>query len=208
MAKIQFLGRVLPEFIKVNMPPRDVLWQEADTQAETTMHLRIFQSIINIECESNIYSKDNLAPLYMRAFDLARASVNLVAFASGEGLSLILDTMICDDGIPLPMSPRDHSMAPLCTAYRVNDADVSALNQMYNVVLSDPTLFLALNDLVSAITIPHVAPVACIRAIEGIRHLIALSDAKEPQAWQQMRDALRVDRNFLQFISDTSKRLT
>src|ERR1700741_442292 len=76
---------------------------------------------------------------------------------------------------------------------------------MVNFVLSDPTLFMALNDLVSAITIPHVAPVACIRAIEGIRHLIALPDTKEPQAWQQMRDALRVDRNFLQFISDASK---
>jgi hypothetical protein len=76
---------------------------------------------------------------------------------------------------------------------------------MYNIVLSDPTLFLALNDLVSAITIPHVAPVACSRAMDGLRHLIASPDAKEPLAWQQMRDALRVDRNFLQLISDTSK---
>jgi hypothetical protein len=204
MAKIQFLGRVLPEFIKVTVPPRDVLWKEADTQAQTTMRLRIFESKINVECDSNIYSKDNLAPLYMRAFDLARASINLVAFASGEGLSLILDTVICDDGMPLPMSPRVHSLAPLCTTYRVNEADDSALNEIYNIVLSDPTLFLALNDLVLAITLPHVAPMTCGRAMDGLKNIIATPDTTPVQAWEQMRNTLHIDKDFLQFITAMS----
>jgi hypothetical protein len=206
MAKIQFLGRVLPEFARVSMPPRSVEWTEDDTKAKSRMRLRIHESIINVECESDIYSRDNLHPLYIRAIDLARASINVVAFARGEGLSLILDLVIYDDGVPLPMSPHTPTVAGLCTAYQVNEPDTSTLEKIYDMVLNDPGLSDALNDLMLAITVPRVAAMVCGRAMDGLKNLLSPPGTKAPQAWAQMQQILRIERNYRQFITTASAR--
>jgi len=75
---------------------------------------------------------------------------------------------------------------------------------MWDLVVADPALFQALDDLIVSITLPHHSPVNCARAVEGLRHLIAAPGASASQAWEQMRDALRLDRTFLQLITDTS----
>ena len=75
---------------------------------------------------------------------------------------------------------------------------------MWDLVVTDPALFQALDDLIVSITLPHHSTVNCARAIEGLRHLIAAPDATVSQAWEQMRNALQLDRSFLQLITDTS----
>lgn len=206
MAKIQFLGRVFPEIMKVTLPPRDALWQDPTVQGITTIRLRIVQAIINVECESNIYSMDNIHQLYMRVFDLVRASVNVVAFASGEGLSVILDIVIGEDGIPMPVSPRDKSLVPLCTAFQLNNPDQSVFNEVYDIILGDHGLYTALNDLVLSITVPHVAPMMCGRAMDGLKNLLSAPGTKPPAAWATMQEILRIDKKFRQFITTTSAR--
>lgn len=72
------------------------------------------------------------------------------------------------------------------------------------MVLQDAGLFMALNDLIAAISLPHVSTVNCARAIEGLRHLIASTGSSDKQAWEQMRQALQIDKAYLKLITDSS----
>ena len=78
------------------------------------------------------------------------------------------------------------------------------IGKIWDLVLSDPPLFQALDDLIVLITLPHHAAVDCARAIEGLRNLVAARGATVSRSWEQMRNALQLDRSFLQPITDTS----
>jgi hypothetical protein len=146
----------------------------------------------------------NISPLYMRALDLARAAINVVSFASGQGISASLDIAIGENGIPTTVIPQDPSIASLCTAYRLSPSNTD-FHTIYNIVLGEPALSLVLNDLTSAVRLPHVSPVACARAMEGLKHLIAAPGSKDAAAWRQMQEKLRIDQRYLQFITGHSK---
>jgi hypothetical protein len=135
----------------------------------------------------------------MRVFDLAHASVDLVAFCMGYGISIVLDRFFDPSGVETVIVSRDPALPPLVTAVSLGgDFDFA-----HGLVLTETPLRMAMNDLVRSITFPHVSPVNCARAMDRLRHLIA-PNIKEKLAWDQMRDALQIDRPYLQFITDNS----
>lgn len=204
MPKIQFIGRVLPEAIKVSVPPRDAHWQNPNTGLDTTMRIRIQMSIINIEVESNVYDPSQLSPVYTKALDFASASVNLVAFSAGTGHLVTLDTVIGEDGIPLPLVLQNPSLSSLCTVLQLTPERAAEFTEIYDMILGEEQFFVALNDLISGIALPHVAPISCGRAMDGLKNLIATPGSRPPRAWQQMREALQISEPYLKFITDRS----
>jgi hypothetical protein len=111
-----------------------------------------------------------------------------------------LDTFVNPDGVQSPIAPKDDRLAPLCTALALD----SEFDQVHALVLQEVGLFMALNDLIGAITLPHVSPVNCGRAMDGLKHLIATPGSNDKQAWEQMREALQIDEKYLKFITDHS----
>jgi hypothetical protein len=75
---------------------------------------------------------------------------------------------------------------------------------MYSIIVGIPDVARCLNDLIQSITTPHVSPVNCGRAIDGIKHLISGNIRDEKKAWKMMREVLNVHENYLKFISSTS----
>jgi hypothetical protein len=197
MPKIQFLGRVLPASQSVGIAPRDLTWNDGDTKL--SIKARIANSIVNIDCE---YQTQPLEIVFNRAFDIARASVNMLSFATGIGLVVQIDTIIREDGIPNLIDWADLSLAPLCTAFQIGqDEDYY---KTYELIVGTPQLFFALNDLISAITTPHVSPVSCGRAMDGIKHLLAAEGMTDVAAWRNMRSLLGIGETYLRYISDAS----
>lgn len=180
MPKVQFIGRVLPEMVRISIPPQqDIEFKEPDLGIDVTFRLRINLSLVNIECQSaDCLAGDTIPLLYIRAFDLARASINMIAFSTGTGLSLILDLCIKEDGIPSPVAAINPDLGKLCTAFQ---GGISS--SIYKMMIFDEPFYRAVNDLITAINTPHVSPQSCGRAMDGLKHLIAAPDAKEPQAW-------------------------
>jgi hypothetical protein len=196
MPTAHFLGRVLPTIVQVSVD-RDptIKWEAPDLGLVMEFKTHVEKSCIDVECTLNRYDASDFVHLYMRAFDVARASVNLVAFSQGWGLTIVLETFIDPAGNSTHIVPKDDSLPALCT---------SGFDELNTLVLSDWRLGLALNDLIQAITLPHVSVVNCARAIEGLKHLIAAAGANDNQAWSQMRQALNLDRPYLQLITATS----
>jgi hypothetical protein len=201
MPTVRFLGKVLPEIAQVSVGHNPVIkWESPDLGLIMEFTNTIEKSRIDVECKLNRYAPSDFITIYMRALDLSRASVDVVAFAMGWGLTVVLETFVDPNGQTSTIAPIDNSLPLLCTAFNL----ANGFDEVYSLVLTDPSLFMALNDLILAITLPHVSTVNCARAIEGLRHLIALPGTSDKQAWAQMREALRLDIAYLKLITDNS----
>ncbi len=201
MPTIHFLGRVLPEVAKVSLGHKPMLkWESPDIGLIMEFTNHITDSRIDVECRLNRWAPDDFVHVYMRAVDLCRASVNVVAFAMGCGLTAFLDTFVDPNGMHSPMLCGDDRLRPLCTAFTLT----TGFDEVHAMVLQNPTLFMALNDLILAITLPHVSSVNCARAMERLRQLIAPDGGKDKKAWRQMRETLRIDEPYLKYITQHS----
>lgn len=206
MEKIQFIGRVLPNSLIINMDIPEINWKWQEEGIDLSMTISIVNSIISIDIKLSHFRNSYLTELYKRAFDLARASINVVAFANGHGAVVMLDAYIPPNGVRTEIILDNPTLKPLCTAYSLDLSRKADFSTIFKIVLTDPQIFFALNDLIQSITIPHVSLVNCARAMDTLKHSITPLAANDAQAWEQMRKALQVDETYLRFITKNSKK--
>jgi hypothetical protein len=179
-------------------------WPNKEIGLDMKFALNIKESMIDVSCEVNRWKDEDHTHVWMRALDLARAAVNVAAFASGLGLSVLLDTLILPDGSASTIRPIDPRLESLCTAYRINDpAANSAFEQVWTMVASNPSLFMIFDDLIRAISLPHEAPINCGRALDGIRSIMA--PGRKTAGWEVVRDNLKCSEDHLKFVTEHSK---
>lgn len=110
MPIIKFTGRVLPDVMLITVTDHPAIdWYDADIQVQCSFKIAIQQGVIEIDCILDKYQDSDLARVYMRAFDLARATVDLTCFSTGYGLTVILDRYE-------PLRNHDTNRAPRCSA--------------------------------------------------------------------------------------------
>jgi hypothetical protein len=205
MPTITFVGRVFPAYYQISLSSKPLDWKWGEENLILHFDCRVEKSIVTVACTLDRYRPEYFGEIHKRAFDIIRSAINLAAFASGVGYSVIFESVIDTSGQKTMFVQQDLSLAHLCTSFSLHSQPgKTPIGRIWDLVVSDPPLFQALDDLIVSITLPHHAPVGCARAIEGLRNLIATSGAPVSQAWEQMRYALRLDRSFLQLITDTS----
>lgn len=200
MPTVHFRGRVLPLSRKISfgLLPQ-IEWGEAATGVERTFRITIWENVVHVECEMNQYTESDLGHIYARAHDLARSAVDLLAFRTGFGMTLVIETYTDPQGASSPIAPHDPELGKLTSVFEKHD-----FHSLWSLVATEPSLFFALNDLIVAIMTPNHVPVNCARAIEGLRHLIAPPPLSSSQSWKAMQEALRVTESYLRLITDTS----
>ena len=75
---------------------------------------------------------------------------------------------------------------------------------MYLLVMQEPGLLWALNELLVAITVPEYLEVNCARAIESLRTLLVPDDLGRTKGWPELRKALCVEESYLRSVTDAS----
>lgn len=201
MLTVHFLGDVLPEPAKISINyDMSVKWVDREIDLRMVFKPRITDSNIDIFCEVSRWHPDVFASVYMRALDLCKAYVDVVGFAMGWGLTVRLHTFVDPLGNSSPLFFNDPCMAKICTAYSLSDG----FDEVLKMVTEEPTLFMAFNDLIGAITLPHASLVNCARAMDRIKHLLSLPGTKDKEAWAAMRSILRIDEAYLKYITDSS----
>src|SRR6266852_5013543 len=110
-----------------------------------------------------------------------------------------VNTFIDPAGATLPLAAHKPSLTALASAVKPGTRDFDKLLQ---VVLAEPALFVALHDLVEAITAPHHAAFHCARAIAGMRSLFVALGGSPDSRWATLRDKLQVSKSYLQAITN------
>lgn len=125
--------------------------------------------------------------------------MNIVGFAHDFGMSVLFEMLILSDGSVTEIAPIDQRLPPMCTAHSLDLSRAADFNTVFNAVFTSPDLFMALEELIGAITLPHVAPVNCARAMDSLKHSIAKPDSSDKDAWKRMHDAFKSMNNI--FVS-------
>ncbi len=205
MPIVYFTGRVLPSAEAIKITVRDLPaahWEEVSLGLVMDFTVQIQDSKVSVECQVNRYQDDDLPHLHMRAIDLARAAIDIFCFANGWGLTIWLDTFIKPDGAEQFLVSQMPQLAPLCTAFNLAPTG-GQVEDVWKLVVSEPAIFMALNDLIAGITWPHFAPVNCARAIEGLRVLMVPTTDRK-QAWPIFQTNLNIERDYREYVTDIS----
>jgi hypothetical protein len=194
---------VLPPALSVSIPNHPTFnWKADDLGLDMTFHVQIQDGSIIIDCDVNKFDESaHLVPLFMRASDIARACVDLAAFATGNGLTAVLETFADPTGTSIPLAPQRPALGTCATAVKLGTADYDKLLQ---IVLAEPPLFIALRDLIEAVSSPQRAQVNCRRAIGALRRYFARSGGSPEAAGLALRDNLQISRAYLQRITQAA----
>jgi hypothetical protein len=209
LAKIQFFGRIHPTICKVNLtldPTTSIDWKDEERDSNYTFKIYITDGNVRIECAATRYEPSFFDEVYRRSLDLARATVDVLAFGTGMGLTVILEKFQNPAGEMSDLLINDPRLAALVTAFSLGTSTSNNLQETLKLVWTQPPLFFALRDLIEAITLPHRASVCCGRAVEGLRNLIASTPAgaSRSEAWAAFRRTLNLDQAYLKLITDNS----
>jgi hypothetical protein len=201
MRSVHLLGKIIPDCQQVSLELNPTVTWEAEGMGVVELRSQIKRSKIDVECRLTDYRPEYLPEIYIRALDMCRAQVDLVAFKKGWGLSVILESFVDHKGVTTPIALTHDELGTLCTAYSLEDN----FRELSQKILESPARFMALRDLISAISVPHVSLVDCARSIEGLRHTIANPNSKDAAAWREFREALHIDRAYLTYVTDHSR---
>jgi hypothetical protein len=204
MPTIKFFGRVLPPRMRLtqkNLPT--IHWEEKQTGLVIDATVTINDSAVEVTCDSNRYkSEEEIGMVYMRALDMARTTVDCFSFANGYGVTVMLESLIGPDGIQRDILVHEPRLQAMVTAF--NTSDGKSFDKAFEIILTDTLAFMAMNDLIVAISLPHHGPINCTRAIESLRNSMAPGMKRNP-AWEFMRQSLNVSEDYLQFVTKESE---
>jgi len=199
MPTARFTGRVLPAALNVSMPNQPAFqWKVEELGLDMTFRVRIQDGSIRIDCDVNKFEGSYLVPLFMRAHDIARATVDLTAFATGNGLTVTLEEFIDPSGSSTQLAAQHPSLAALATAVKLGTPD---FDKVLEVVLAQPALFMALRDLIEAIMFPQRAAINCARAMRNLGQLFRPPSGSYEHGWLALRENLQIGRAYVQRIT-------
>ena len=208
MPRIRFIGRIFPTGVNLSVADHPQLnWHDDENKLDITFAISIQNSVVKVDCDVSRFDSTLITAIYMRAFDLARATVDLAAFNSGYGFVVVFETFTSPTGETTSIGAYDASLAPLCTAYTMGIKPTTVEENDFQKVLvavsTDWRIFRALRHLIEAITLPHESATHCARAIEALRHIVAPNEPPK-RAWPILRDTLNVSEGYLKVVTDVS----
>src|SRR5258707_285070 len=202
MLTAHFTGRVLPTALNVSIANEPTFnWKADELGLEMRFRVRIRDGSISIDCDLNKFESTYIVPLFMRAYDIARTCVDLAAFTTGSGLAMILEEFTDPTGIKTQLAAQQPSLAALASAVRPGTED---FEKILGFVLAEPALFMALRDLIEAITVPHRAAVNCARAMKTLGRAFRTSSGSADRGWLALRDNLQISKSYVQKIMQDS----
>jgi hypothetical protein len=196
MQRILFTGRVLPAIHTLTMPAYSL--NLANDNFVATVSVEIRESAVTATFLVENFSQEMLGELGRLAIRITRASIDLVTFATGKGLTLILEHVTLPDGRSGPVDLSQAAVQEFCTAYSLQD-----IPTILNIVLSDMDMHTALSDLSDTITQPDRTQINCGRVVETIRTLVDPNPNRRV-AWATLHDRLNLSAPYLRLITDQS----
>lgn len=208
MALFRFYGRILPPapIVKLTLKniPR-IHWEDKELGLVLDVTMSFVDSEVIISCESNRYSSaEDFSEVYKRVFDMARAAIDCCAYLEGSGLGIVLERVIPPTGVQQNILVQRADLAKLAAGSEATQDKGSRFDELYEVTVSNPSILLALNDLIASIAISHTAGINCGRVVETIREVMTPEGEDRKKGWVYMRQKLNIDTAYLKFITDVS----
>lgn len=214
MAIVRFVGNIFPlESDLTISQPFEMRWTEPPTvrvPTGVTMDFRATIQHSTVEVTGTVNPFENAAHIETarcRALDMTKAIVNLYCFSEGMGLTVRIDNFYLDPDpekkILLMLHP---DLRQYCTAFNVrpNPGGLAEFNSVLAMIAKEFAVCMAIDELIVAISTNHQIPVACARAIEGLRKLLAAREEDRGKQWGIFQESLNITRKYREYITNQS----
>jgi hypothetical protein len=179
-----------------------VTWEATEHNSIVKFHISIVDGNVTVTCDmENFEESKHFLDLHLRAQDFVMVILDLCSFSTGKHHRLLIEKWIKPSGEVSHIYDMFYTGPQLNSAATTHASDFETLLKIISV---DPPLFRALRDLIEGTMVPHASAVNCGRVLDALRKLIAPGLRPDP-GWAKLRETLRVERSYLQLISDTSK---
>jgi len=209
---IRITGKVFPACIDFSFTTTLVPSLQIDSSTPSILsgldakfHFKVEHSRVEILCYVNRIQATDFDPLFTSAYELTRSAVDIMAFSTGNGFTLILEKAHYPDGTVADIYHSDPTLPPLCTSYRTNQAEPDgSLDTALLTIMRDRSIMMALHDLTETMEAPSRIRTNCFRAVEAITQSISRS-GKPPKIYGVLRDALNISDAYIDPIREESK---
>jgi hypothetical protein len=205
-ATLAFAGTILPkDGSSFNIMIKDKEFALTEYGVENTkFHLSVINSDFTIEWYCPPTYKVSHRDIYLgRSSDIIHATTSIVSFATGIHYFPHFHTMREPNGsVVTPLIFGDLRLVGLCKSFNVRD-----MREAFDIIFSKEQLMRAMRDLIGAMDNPNVVAINCTRVIETIKDVMTSSlKLNEDKKWYTMRHNLNIDRKYLQYITDSSRK--
>jgi hypothetical protein len=202
--QIKFFGRVHPSGLKLSIdrqPPINFIESNGLFQAE--YNISIINSSIEIVCYFDNVTPAHPYELWQQGIMIVTGLVDLMAFQMGVGAVTVLDKWVNEDGVEDNLALGDPLLMPVCTSFGQDQR----FGIVSNLLLAEPAIFSALNDLILTNVIASQTLINAARSVETIRVLIAgpsYNSDERKKAWNLMQQVLNLNQAYVTFITQPS----
>lgn len=183
----------------------EVNW-EIDGVGMAKIRLTIENSTIHAECEVPQWEEKYMGVIYKHALAYTRTCIDLVAFSTGMALTPAFTALVRPGKEPEAISLNNPTLGQQCTAYKMDGethTEMLQFGKVLELVIAEPPLMLALNDLVTGISNTDVALINCGRVLDGLRKIVAPNvDAK--RGWPVLQAIVNCAPGYLESVSNHS----
>ena len=202
MATIHFLGYLRHNFLlsafsgqfpEVRLTTPDCI--------EVGIVVQIEDSRLFVKCDVGDHAVDG-SWLHRQADRVVHCIADSLTFRIGMAIVPILEKITRTDGVTERIIFRDSNLPGICSSY--DPEDPQSLLDMYILLLHNPGLAIAMNDLTASAAGINLVFVNCARAVDTIRNLIS-PNTDAIDGWKNMQQQLNISRDYLTFVTGLSK---
>lgn len=206
MVEFFLLGHVYPmekEFTFTEPPPGVGL-----VKFGLEISPRIERGLVEVHCKAQAFDANTLFTALLVARSQLGAVISLYTFATGDPYTLHFDGYrLSDDPVTAKrlFTNLNPDLAPLVTAFDAPGASQKAMA----LVITNPRVADIVNDIAMAVTGNNYQPIACGRAMDGIRnYLFPESDdgKKTKQGFEKVATLLNISTDYGTIITETARK--
>ena len=202
MSTYIFNGRILPERVAANLQPPQklrVLVPGTTTEFDVTLSIVASQVAVIVDSASTI----DIGTMKNQVERVVRLVVDALGYLEGCGYDAEITSVVLPVGEHIVFGVESPSLL------RSKSERPVGMSDLWRVLASDPRsspLQRALADLRESIRTPHDTSFFCFRAVESLRQsFVDPADKDSNSSWQRLRDALHIDRSWLDPLTQFSK---
>lgn len=199
METFHFRGLVHPQSVALTIDYQPHLMRkDADESSDSEIVARVADGAVVVEVTVEAFSADVANALFQPAYDVVRSLLDVASLESGISFALELHEVVDPAGKPKGLILSDRRLSAL-----VGSTERFGVEAITDLLLTDVQVARAASDLVQMLAWPHYGPIACGRVVEAL--LRSVTGGKTPQHWSKFHEVLRVDRAYLEPLTEHSK---
>lgn len=200
MPTAKFIGRVVPFGVLVNVRPFANYGAILAGAGDVVFRVHVRRNIVVVTCTGPNVDDIHFTEMHAHAVVVARNVVDIFAFKSGVGLTVVFEKYKSTSKLRLDIRLHDPTLSPIVDSFDLSK-DWLAIGEL---MAREHLLRSAIHDLADCLNHPNDIAINCGRATEAVRRMISPSDSDPKKAWARMRLALNIDRTYLEFLTKHS----